>query len=72
MIENDKQLLFEILQAKYMLMHDKKDLFEAFDNNWFSCNDIDVKIEILAEAIKNNIKVSNTKSYLKIIEKVIM
>ena len=64
---SNKELIFEILQAKYMNNYNITDLTKAFELKWICSKNLDLKIEILKEAINENIKVNDVIKYNDII-----
>ena len=51
-----------ILKNKYKKISDKD-----FSNAWYQSKNIKLKLEILAEAINNNIQVENTSKYCELL-----
>ncbi len=64
----NKELIFEVLQAKYMMNYNITDLSKAFDLKWICSKNIDLKIEVLIEALNKNIKVNEVSKYKDIIK----
>ena len=60
---SEKEMIFQILQAKYMLHHKYRNLFEAFDIKWLKNNNIEIKTKILYEALKKGNKVCEISEY---------
>ncbi len=63
----DKELIYNILVAKYMEKYKVKDEMLVFPNDFFY-GDINDKIEILVDALNKNIKVSETDKYQTCLE----
>lgn len=58
---NEDLNLYVIAELKYQKMHNnEKDIFPI---DWYSSNNYKLKTEIIAEAIKNNLKIEETKLY---------
>ena len=63
----DKEFIYNILAVKYMKIFNVKDEMFIFPLDTFF-GDIDAKIEILVDAINNNIKVSETDKFQEYLE----
>ncbi|MBP5684710.1 MAG: hypothetical protein J6X02_05600 [Bacilli bacterium] len=60
----DEKLIYYVLAAKYMKKHNIKEEFELFPYDIFY-GDTKTKIEILVEALNNNVKVEEVEKYLQ-------
>ncbi len=59
--------IYNILLVKYMNKYNIKEEMFVFPNGFFY-GDTNTRIEILSEALNNNIKLNETKKYLQCLE----
>lgn len=70
----DKEMIYNILEVKYLKMfgreitYDSNDNFDLYPNDWYLNNDYDLKIKILLEALEKKEKIANTILYQSNIE----
>ncbi len=60
---SEKELIYQMMEAKYMVDNNYKSLMMAFSMNWIKSEDLDLKMEILAKAIRDNKKVYEIFEY---------
>lgn len=65
---DEKELILNVLESQYMLNNKIENMVLAFGTEWFNNADIDLKINILVEAINNKIKVNEVSDFKKIRE----
>lgn len=66
----DKDFIYNILMAKYMELFNLDDFFEVFPEMYFT-KDIDIRNEVLVEALNKKIRVDQTEKFLHCIESVV-
>jgi hypothetical protein len=60
--------LYVLAELAYEKEHEGKSEEELFPNDWYSITNYKTKIEIIEEAIKNNILIQDTQKYQDRIE----
>lgn len=65
----DKKFIYNILMAKYMELFNLEYDFGVFPEMFFP-DDIDIKTEVLVEALNKKVRVDETDKFLQYIEKV--
>ena len=71
---DEKKLTCRILELAYNKengLTDFKNLRSLYPDSWFLNEDYDKKIQVLNEALKNNIRLEHTKMYASIVEGVV-
>ena len=70
-VENNKMFeLYTLVEIKYenYFKTTVDNIDELYPEGWYGIKDYQTKIEILAEAIKENVLILNTKKYQELIE----
>lgn len=67
-MEKELLELYTLAEMRYQDHFKNVDSEDLYPSNWYLNKNYKLKIEIIAEAIKNDTLIVNTKSYLKIVE----
>jgi hypothetical protein len=60
---SEKELIYRMMEAKYMVDNNYKSLMMTFSMNWIKSENLDLKMDILAKAIRENKKIYEIFEY---------
>ena len=67
-MDEDDYKLYLLAELCYKKEHSDKKEEELFPSDWYSIKNYKTKTEIIGEALKNNIEITETQRYLDVIE----